>query len=154
MDDNLLVVQGSIGAMNEALQSLQYRAVYKLNDSMTITLVDGEYNVTERIALLYQKEEKQLSSQFKLIVLVAAVLISVSLLSCLVNCVSKCKKPKKSKRLPLTKEKQTNVAHSPPKKKTPPPPPTSLPPVNKTIREKDTIEEISKKSIKPPSVQC
>ena len=118
MDDNMIIVQGSISAMNLAFQSFIYRAVYRLNDTMQITLTDGNLTVSGIIQLIYTVEETTtLTTRFYMIMIcIYAFLILCFLLliiNCckkICNCFSKCKREKK--KLPKTKkqkEKKTKI---------------------------------------------
>ena len=59
IDDNKLVARGSMRAINESLQTLRYRAVYRLNDTMLVKVADGEWVAEWRVELEYKREDER-----------------------------------------------------------------------------------------------
>lgn len=156
MDDNKVIAIGSISDMNNALETIRYRAVYRLNDTMVLIITDGNYTATGRIELIYTPEESNgLSERFFIIVCLVCALIICGFVSICWNCCQSCRSSKKKDPMhpKKTLRKKTML-----QKKVPPPLPKSLPPTQRTLIHSktttpDNIEFISKKSAKPPSVK-
>lgn len=156
MDDNKVIVKGSISDMNNALETIRYRAVYRLNDTMVLMITDGNYTITGRIQLIYTPEESSgLSERFYVIICLVCTLIVCGFISLCWNCCRSCRSSKKKGPI---HQKKTLRKKTTPQRKVPPPLPKSLPPIQRTSihsesTSPDDIEFVSKKTAKPPSVK-
>ena len=165
MEDNKLVARGSLRAINDSLQTLAYRAVYRLNDTVVVRVVDGEFEAETRVAMVYTMEEKKGVSWPLVVGVVVIVVVLVRLLCCCCCCHKKRELVKKE----VEKKKEVEMVERrtvpPPlpaaltkKKKTPPPLPSSLPPKNETrqthsaVATPENVEPHSKASVRPPTV--
>ena len=172
MEDNKLVARGSLRAINDSLQTLAYRAVYRLNDTLVVRVVDGEFVAETRVAMMYTMEEKKSVSWPLVVVVVVIVVVLVRLLCC---CCCSCHKKRElvkkeaETKKEVEKKKEVEMVERrtvpPPlpaalttKKKTPPPLPSSLPPKNETrqahsaVATPENVEPHSKASVRPPTV--
>ena len=88
IDDNKLVARGSLRAINESLQTLRYRAVYRLNDTMVVKVVGDEWVAEWRVELEYKREEESVVSwRFWWVVLGVG---GVVVLCCVILCCRVC----------------------------------------------------------------
>ena len=166
MEDNKLVARGSLRAINDSLQTLAYRAVYRLNDTLVVRVVDGEFEAETRVAMVYTMEEKKSVSWPLVVGVVVLVVVLVRLLCC---CCCSCHKKRELVKKEVEKKKEVEMVERrtvpPPlpaalttKKKTPPPLPSSLPPKNETrqthsaVATPENVEPHSKASVRPPTV--
>ena len=70
------MARGSLRAINDSLQTLAYRAVYRLNDTLVVRVVDGEFVAETRVAMVYTMEEKKsVGWPFVVVVVVLDVLV-------------------------------------------------------------------------------
>ena len=170
-DNSLVTVEGSLSAMRFALQSLSYKAMYRLNDTLQLQITDGEFVVSESVKMMYVAEQVSvITPKFTIIV---ALVVGVMVLWALSLC---CKICPRKKKLPVMKEQgqrkreheqeknrleselekeqkqKQSLTQSKKIKKTPPPLPTSLPPVNNVPMNSDEVNINYKKSSKPPSI--
>lgn len=152
IDDNKLVARGSLRAINESLQTLRYRAVYRLNDTMVVKVVGDEWVAEWRVELEYKREEESVvSRRFWWVVLGVGgvVVLCCVILCCRVCCCcgrARVVEPKKEIEMVVVNrshsqqvEKQSQVQQderkqsqleqdTTPKRKTPPPlQPSSIP---------------------------
>ena len=160
MEDNKLVARGSLRAINDSLQTLAYRAVYRLNDTLVVRVVDGEFVAETRVAMVYTMEEKKSVSWPLVVVVVVIVVVLVRLLCC---CCCSCHKKRELVKKEVEMVQRRTVPPPLPaaltkKKKTPPPLPSSLPPKNETrqthsaVATPENVEPHSKASVRPPTV--
>ena len=178
MEDNKLVARGSLRAINDSLQTLAYRAVYRLNDTLVVRVVDGEFVAETRVAMVYTMEEKKsVGWPFVVVVVVLVVVVVRVVCCCCCSCHKKRELVKKEDGAGQTEAETTDVAGKPElerverrtvppplpaaltkKKKTPPPLPSSLPPKNETrqthsaVATPENVEPHSKASVRPPTV--
>ena len=145
-DDNKLVAQGSLSAVHYSLQSLIYKAIYRLNDTLVIQITDGNYIVKQEILMIYVREQTTvITPKFTIIV---CIVIGVMILWLLTLCYKMCCH---RKTIPIQKEEVSRKPQQ--EKKKAPPPPTSLPPsLHKKDMHFDELNIVSKKTIKPPTL--
>ena len=114
MDDTMTELEGSLSALHAILQNITFRGIYKLNDTLVITLTDGEFVVQNRILLEYiAEQEPTVTSRFWIIIGVIVVIIVLWLVTTLLRVCSVCCCCSKKKRLPIQKTKEMEIAKVP-----------------------------------------
>ena len=172
MDDTLIELEGSLSAFAAIVNNVTFRGIYRMNDTLVVTLVDGPYNVSAMITLAYlPRETTATTPRFWILVVLIAVLLVIWLCSLCLRVCSLCRcrrektipvvmKPSVSPPVHANHDVRRNPVHSShevkpipektdsilqPPKKTPPPLPLSLPPA---ISSTDNTKQKPKK--RPP----
>ena len=82
MENTMVEVEGTITGLNEVLQSMSFRALYQMNDSMVLSVRDGVHFLRSTILLVYMKEEHStINDRFWVFVLLACTLLMIWCLS-------------------------------------------------------------------------
>ena len=96
--------------LNEVLQRISFRALYQMNDSMLLSVRDGEHFLRSTILLVYRKEDPSIvNDRFWIFVSIACVLLIMWCLSIVHGLCKLCCKPYTQHTIPkshLQKEKE------------------------------------------------
>ena len=156
MDDTLVELEGSLSAFAAIVNKVTFRGIYRMNDTLAVTLVDGPFNVSKMITLAYlPRETTATTPRFWILVILIGVLLVIWLCSLCLRVCSLCRcrrektipvgmQPSVSPPIQASHEMKRNSVHSNREvkrtpeqttdslpqlpKKTPPPLPPSLPP--------------------------
>ena len=176
MDDTLVELEGSISAFAAIVNKVTFRGIYRMNDTLVVTLIDGPFNVSAAITLAYlPRETTATTPRFWILVILIAALLVIWLFSLCIRACSLCRcrrektipvgmRPSISPPVRVNQNVKQNAVHSihemkqipeqresHPPKKTPPPLPLSLPPaISKTD---DTIRSPKKRPPPLPTTE-
>ena len=116
MDDTMTELEGSLSALHAILQNITFRGIYKFNDTLVVTITDGDFVVQRRVLLEYVAEQEPIvTSRFWIIMGVVVVIIVIWVASilfrlCSFCCCCCCSK---KKQLPLQKSKELEMTTIP-----------------------------------------
>ena len=114
MDDTMTELEGSLSALHAILQNITFRGIYKLNDTLVVTITDGDFIVQRRVLLEYIAEQEPIvTSRFWIIMSVIVVLIVLWVASILFRLCSFCCCCSRKKELPLQKSKELEMTTLP-----------------------------------------
>ena len=150
MENTMIEIESTISVLNTILQNITFRTLYQINETVVITLTDGEFVVKSNLLLIYEKEESPvLNDRFYILLSVIALVLILWILStigkmCRLCCCCCCRSTRKGKNtvfypydkkqeIELTSTKQIedsqqSFPHSAKKKRNLPPPLPHHPP--------------------------
>ena len=78
----MMEIESTISVLNTIIQNITFRALYQINETVVITLTDGEFIVKSNLLLMYQKEENPiLNDRFYILLLIIVLLLFLWIVS-------------------------------------------------------------------------
>lgn len=147
----MIEVEGTMTGLNEVLQSLSFRALYQMNDSILLSVKDGEHFLRSTILLVYMKEEHSaVNERFWVFVFLACTLLMIWCLSIVHGLCKLCCKSHHQRAIPKNHQREeekgielrsistVNTQTNQPSITT-----TSLSPPPLSIAEQNTVNEMN-----------
>ena len=78
----MMEIESTISVLNMIIQNITFRALYQINETVIITLTDGEFVIKSNLLLMYQREENPvLNDRFYILIFLIVFLLFLWIIS-------------------------------------------------------------------------